>query len=132
MQLLLARVLARDHILYDAAHGAQNHLVVARRQHVVDFHVQQVVSEITRTVNGEQTMEDADLHDREDFREDDRALRQILIQYPRFPLVGAVLDQRGQHGEDERLRGEVGEDVRVEEDVVLVADGDASAPVLEN
>lgn len=44
VQLLLAGVLAGDHVLNDGLHCAQNLLVVAQRQHLLDVGVQQTVT----------------------------------------------------------------------------------------
>jgi len=43
-ELLLRDILASDHVLNNAVHGVQYHLVVAQRQHRVDLGVQQAVS----------------------------------------------------------------------------------------
>jgi len=49
VQLLLARVLARNHVLDDGLHGAQDLLVVAHDQHLLDVAVQQAVAAIQTT-----------------------------------------------------------------------------------
>ena len=86
VKLLLAGVLAADHVLDDGLHCGQDGLVVAEGKHVGDLGVEERVD------------------DGEDLGEDHAGLGQVLVQDPHLRLVRGVLHQGGQHRQYQHLR----------------------------
>lgn len=61
------------------------------------------------------------LHDRKYVWENRSRFRQVLVKNPRLVLVGGILHQSSQHRQDQSLRWEVSQHLRVEQDVIFVA-----------